>query len=365
VGKTTLMLQYIKDRLYLDKKAFYFSADQLYFNTNSLLDFVNQLFREEGIEVFFIDEIHKYKFGDWSQELKNIYDSFPSVKVIFSGSSSLDLIKGSYDLSRRAKLFHLQGMSFREYLNFKTNKNIEAITFENLINNYRDFDAHWSQIPKIAGHFKEYLLQGYYPFLFDTDNLITYYEQIFQVINKTIYEDISQFYNVRTSNLSSLGKILNFLAMIPPGQINIHNLAKNLSIDDKTTANYLAMLKDTGLVRTIYPYGSGNQTLRKPEKIFLNNTTLLATINRSLALPMDQGTLREMFFIQSIENAGIPVFYSKEGDYRTSKSIFEVGGKNKTRKQISSFGDNAFLVKDDIALSAKNEIPLYYFGFLY
>ncbi len=365
VGKTTLMLQYIKNHLYQNKKTFYFSADQLYFNSNSLLELVDKLYREEGIEIFFIDEIHKYQFGEWSQELKNIYDSFPSIKVIFSGSSSLDLIKGSYDLSRRAKLFHLYGMSFREYLNFKASLNIEAVTFETLMKSYQNYDAQWSLIPKIAGYFKEYLRLGYYPFLFETDDLITYYEKISQVITKTVFEDISQFYNLKTNNLSHLIKILNFLATIPPGQINIHNLAKNLSIDDKTTFNYLNMLNDTGLVRSIFPYEGGNQSLRKPDKILLNNTTLLTTINRSLGQVIDQGTTREMFFIQSLENAGIPIFYSKEGDYCTNKFVFEIGGKNKARKQIRHLGENAFLVKDDISLSKKNEIPLYYFGFLY
>ena len=125
------------------------------------------------------------------------------------------------------------------------------------------------------------------------------------------------------------------------------------------------MLNDTGLVRSIFLSEGGNQSLQKPEKIFLNNTTLLTAINRSLGQTVDQGTIREIFFIQSLENAGTLIFYSKEGDYRTDKFVFEVGGKNKTRKQIKHLGENAFLVKDDISLSKNNEIPLYYFGFLY
>ena len=364
VGKTTLMLQYLKNHLYKDKNAFYFSADYIYFNTNSILSFVNQMFQEEGIEIFFIDEIHKYKFGDWSQELKNIYDSFPSIKIIFSGSSALDLVHGSYDLSRRAKMFYLQGMSFREYINFKANLAIEPIAFEELIKNYQSNNTLLMNIPKIMGYFKEYLSRGYYPFLFEEQDLHTYYEKISQIIEKTIFEDISQFYNLKTNNLFHLNKILNFLASIPPGQINIHNLAKNLSIDDKTTFNYLNMLNNTGLIRIIYPTANGNQILRKPEKIFLNNTTLLSTINKFLAKPVDQGNLRELFFIQSVENANIPVFYSKEGDYQVNEFIFEIGGKNKTKKQIKN-SIHALLVKDDILVSTKNEIPLYFFGFLY
>ena len=365
VGKTTLMLQYIKNHLYHDKKTIYFSADQTYFNTNSLLGLVNQLFNEEGLTIFFIDEIHKYKFGDWSQEIKNIYDSFPTIKIIFSGSSSLDLIKGSYDLSRRAKLFHLHGMSFREYLNFKTDTDIPAVAFAELMEHYQDYNAEWSSIPKLTGHFKEYLISGYYPFLFENEDLISYYEKISQVINKTIYEDISQFYSLKTNYLVHLGKILNFLATIPPGQLNIHNLAKNLSIDDKTTFNYLTILNEVGLVRAVYPKENGNPSLRKPEKILINNTTLLAAICYSIGKPVDQGMIRELFFLQSLSSAGVPVFYSKEGDYCTQEYIFEIGGKNKTNRQIKHAGDKAYLVKDNMLIATRNEIPLYYFGFLY
>ncbi len=183
-------------------------------------------------------------------------------------------------------------------------------------------------------------------------------------MEKTIFEDIAQFYALKTNYLSHLNKILNFLATIPPGEMNIHNLAKNLGIDDKTTFSYLTMLNNTGLIRIIYPAASGNQVLRKPEKIFLNNTTLLATINKFLGNVIDKGNVRELFFIQSLENSGTSVFYSKEGDYRAEKFIFEIGGKNKTKKQIKN-SEQALLIKDDILNSSKNEIPLYFFGFLY
>lgn len=362
VGKTTLMLQYIKENLHSEKKVFYFSADHAYFNTNSLLGFINQLYTEDGIEIFFIDEIHKYKYGDWSQEIKNIYDSYPSVKIIFSGSSSLDLVHGSYDLSRRAKIYRLHGLSFREYLNFKTDSNYKSVQFEILMKKYTGYNQSWSQIPKLLGHFKEYLQLGYYPFLFEDP--LSYYEKINQIINKSIFEDISQYYNLKTNYLYHLSKILNFLASIPPGQINIHNLAKNLSIDDKTTFNYLKMLMETGLVRLVYTFEGGNLLLRKPEKMFLNNTTLLAALNNFLGQPLSQGNMRELFFIQSLENAGVPVFYSHEGDFRTKEFIFEVGGKNKKKDQIKN-SKNSFLVKDDILVSSLIEIPLYFFGFLY
>lgn len=361
VGKTTLMLQYIKNHLYGNNKVFYFSADHIYFNDGTLLSFIEELYRSEGISIFFIDEIHKYK--KWNQEIKNIYDAFPSIKIIFSGSSSIDLVKGSYDLSRRATLFHLHGLSFREYLNFKTGSQFNPIPFDQMLTHYAEYDASLSLIPKIKGHFKDYLEKGYYPFLFEDQ--YSYYEKIERIIGKMIFEDIANYYNLHTTNLGYFKKILKFLASIPPGHINIHNLSQNLGIDGKTAYNYLNILEETELVRFIYPYQGGNQQLKKPEKIFLNNTTLLYALNNYVGQDASMGTVRELFFIQSIMNTGKNIFYSKMGDFQTATTVFEIGGKNKKRQQIKHADLPAILVKDDIFVTSQNTIPLFYFGFLY
>ncbi|MCK4608615.1 MAG: AAA family ATPase [Gammaproteobacteria bacterium] len=361
VGKTTLLLQYIKNNLYNSNQAFYFSADNIYFNTNSILEFVSDMHQTEGTTIFFIDEIHKYK--NWSQELKNIYDSFPNLKVVFSGSSSIDLISGSYDLSRRATLFKLPGLSLREYINFTTGSKIKAITFTDLLADYRSNDNTLAQIPKIKGLFQEYLQHGYYPFWQEDPE--TFYDKLSRIIEKTIFEDIASHYNLKTVNLIYFKKIVNFLAAIPPGELNTHNLASNLGIDHKTTSHYLNILNDTGLATLLSPYVGGDNLLRKAEKIFLNNTTLLYTLNKYLGLNVNIGTARELFFIQMLSNAGIDTFYNKIGDFRTKDFIFEIGGKNKTNKQLQPAKLPAFLVKDNIMVSSNNIIPLYYFGFLY
>lgn len=361
VGKTTLMLQYIKENLYKSNKVFYFAADNIYFNKVSILEFVENLYHTEGITIFFIDEIHKYQ--NWNQELKNIYDAFPKIKIIFSGSSSINLIEGSYDLSRRAKLFTLHGLSLREYINFTTGSKLSAITLTELLNNYKKYDKSFGQIPRVKGHFNNYLAKGYYPFVFEDPH--SYYERIARIIEKTIFEDIANYYKLKTVNLYSFKKILNFLATIPPGNLNTHNLASNIGIDNKTVAHYLNILNETGLVRLIYPFEGGNQSLRKAEKIFLNNTTLLYALNNYLAQSITKGTVRELFFLQAIVNSDTDVFYSKNGDFRTTDIIFEIGGKNKTRTQIKNTELPAILVKDNIFTSSKDVIPLYYFGFLY
>lgn len=360
VGKTTLLLQLIKAHYAGSKHVFYVSADHIYFKEKKIYSFIEELYLKQSITTFFIDEIHKY--DNWNQELKNIYDGFPGVKIVFSGSSSLDLVKGSYDLSRRANIYYLPGLSFREYLNFSFNTNHSAYTLTDLMQHYTTISKTLSNIPGLLGDFHIYLKQGFYPFL--TEDPLTYYQRILRVIDKTIYEDISNFYNLKTRNLRHLGKILNYLASIPPGEISTYNLGKNLSIDDKTAANYLNMLKETGLVEIIYPRESGNQGLRKPEKVFLNNTNLHYALADRSASNMMIGTIRELAFIQATKNAGLDVFHSKQGDYQIGSYIFEIGGKNKTKKQIAGL-DNAFIVKDETVAAMHGAIPLVYFGFLY
>ncbi len=360
VGKTTLMLQYIKEKLPKNKNLFYLSADNIYFSSNTLLSLVDTLFQTDGIDLFFIDEIHKYP--NWNQELKNIYDSFPKIKIVFSGSSSLDLVQGSYDLSRRAKLFRLEGLSFREYLFFTTGIKHSIISLNQLISEPYDIATNLAKIPRLKGHFNDYLAAGYYPFAFEDSE--SFHEKLLNIIDKSIYEDIAKFYNLKTQNLIYFKRILNFFSSIPPGELSINNLAKNLQIDFKTTEHYLHILEDVGLARFIYAPDGGSRGLQKPAKIFINNTTLLNTLNKSLGEPLSIGSMRELFFLQSLKNAEIPVFYSSIGDYLVAKHHFEIGGKSKPRKQIKD-QPNSFLVKDDILHPSKGVLPLYLFGFLY
>lgn len=358
VGKTTLLLQYIKNHLYNDKSAFYFSADSVYFDQSNLLEFVNDLYTKGDYRIIFIDEIHKY--SNWNQELKNIYDSFPKLQVVFSGSSMLDLVHGSYDLSRRAVLYHLKGMSFREFLNFHGEKQWDPISWEDLI---AGKDSSLGTINKLHSLFKSYLELGYYPF-FD-ENPLTYYEKLRRIVDKTIYEDISNYFNLNTSNLQYFKKILSYLATIPPGEMSINNLGSHLGIDHKTAAHYLEILKDVGLLRMVYPQEGGSISLRKPAKVFLNNTTLLHALGKFTGEQSFKGTERELFFFQSIMDSGKEVCYSKIGDFTVDKKIFEIGGKKKTARQIQNIPDPAYLVKDDILFPHGNVIPLHNFGFLY
>lgn len=360
VGKTTLMLQLIKEHHKNPKHVFYFSADHIYFKERTLYEFVEELYLKNSITSFFIDEIHKYE--NWNQELKNLYDGFPELKIVFSGSSSLGLIKGSYDLSRRAILYKLPGLSFREYLNFSHDTNHRPYSFTELTEHYDQISQELSVKPGLLGQFHQYLQNGFFPFA--SEDSFSYYQRLLQVIDKTIYEDVSNFYSLKTNNLRYLSKILTFLASIPPGEVSTYNLGKNLKIDDKTAGSYLNILHETGLVDIIYPKEPGTGGLRKPEKVFLNNTNFHYALQSHLVSDTFIGTIRELAFIQATKGAGLDVFHSKEGDYQIAQYRFEIGGKNKTRKQIRGL-DNAFIVKDDTVSATSGMIPLVFFGFLY
>ncbi|MFN3234609.1 MAG: ATP-binding protein [Gammaproteobacteria bacterium] len=359
VGKTTMMLQYIKEHLYEDGKAFYFSADHVYFDRLKLLELVDYLHTEEDIEYIFIDEIHKYK--NWNQELKNIYDSYPDLKLVFSGSSSIDLVSESYDLTRRVKLYYLRGLSFREYLCFLHKKDYSVISYHDLISRPSKYNAVIAKIPKLQRLFKEYLAYGYYPFALEGRS--AYYERISRIVDKTIYEDIANYYKLKTENLFLFKKILNFLSSIEPGKFSVHNLAKNLSVDDKTALHYVTILSDAGLVRFVSSDGQGNVYLRKPQKVFLENTNLAYALSAITGMPISNGAIRELFFLQMLNNVDIIVTYSQVGDYKIQGQVFEIGGKRKSRKQLK--GEKGCVVKDDILYASGSDIPLIFFGFLY
>lgn len=361
VGKTTLLLQYIKNELLKDGKSFYFSADLVYFQQSTLLEFVTDLHLVEGYRIIFIDEIHKYQ--GWNQELKNLYDAFPSLKIVFSGSSMLDLIEGSHDLSRRAKLYRLHGMSFREYLNFSLDCDFKPISFQEILEDPIASLSQLKGVERILPHFEEFLKKGYYPFVFEDPH--SYYEKVSRVIDKTVFEDIANYYNLKTPNLQYFKRLLTYLASIPPGDLNMHSLARNLGIDHKTVEHYVAILASVGLIREMRPYEGGSSGLRKPSKILLNNTNLIHTMDQYLGQQPSKGMERELFFIQSLQNAGIEIFYSKQADYRTRQVVFEIGGKNKTRDQLKALKEPSYLVKDDILHPLRGEIPLFLFGFLY
>lgn len=359
VGKTTLMLQYIKEQRSSTERIFYFSADSVYLQQTTLFEFVNELYLTDGYRLIFIDEIHKYT--NWSQELKNLYDGFPDLQIVFSGSSMLDIVKGSYDLSRRARMFNLPGLSFREYLYFKTGVKHPKIELNELLSDASQFSK-LSLIEMLKGHFSDYLQKGYYPFAFDEPE--SFEERMMRIIDKTIFEDIAGFYKIKTENLHIFKKLLGYLATIPPGEVNTHNIAQSMKIASQTVNHFLEILSEVGLVNIVWPDEGGKQLLRKAKKIFLKNTTLLYVLHQFTNEHLSIGMMREIFFLQALDDIGMDTFYAKKGVFIVNDVVFEIGGKNKGRKQLRDVEQQAYLVKDDILIAAAGTLPLIYFGFL-
>lgn len=361
VGKTTFLFDYLKKNFKDSDKALYVSADHLYFSDHTLLDLADQFYKLFGGQLLCIDEIHRYP--NWNQELKNIYDSYPKMKVIFSGSSSISIVKGKYDLSRRALLRSMPGFSFREFLSAKTGKRFDVISFNDLLEKGSSISKKISNTEKLMGYFKEYLKEGYYPIFTELHEYASYRDALIGIIDKVVYEDISALYSLKTANLETIRKIVYFIATSRPGSINVNKLANSLGKDHTTVCEYLEMLRESRLLRYLLNDKKGHSLIRNAEKIYLNDTNLMYAVNNSIQKDVEIGTMRELFVVTALEDACFKPFYSEEGDIRCNSYTFEIDGKGKGESQIRGV-KNSFLVKDDSLIASGNSIPLYLFGFL-
>src|SRR5690606_1405794 len=226
---------------------------------------------------------------------KNIYDSYPDIHVVFSGSSSIDLVHGSHDLSRRGVIYPIHGLSFREFLIFNNLPSFEPISFQDLIERRSTFEQSIGALPKLRGLFKDYLRYGYYPFF--TEGLEFYNQKLSRIIEKTIYEDISNYYKLKTENLVFFKRILAYVATIPPGELNRNSISKNMGLDNKTVQSYLSIMQDTGLISLISSDKSGSSVLKATEKIYLQNPNLYQSVIEETGFELHLGSVREIFFI--------------------------------------------------------------------
>ena len=348
VGKTTMILQYIKENLD-NKKALYVSADDMYFSENKLTELADDFYKNAG-EYLFIDEIHKY--NDWSRELKNIYDSYPTLKVVFTGSSVLDILKGSADLSRRALIYKLQGLSFREYLNYFHNYEIGIYSLEQIINNEVKLENIKHPLPL----FNDYLLNGYYPFGNESElNL-----RLGQIIVQTLETDIPQYANLNVGTSRKLKQLLSIIAESVPFKPNFSKISKIINVSRNSLDDYFSYMEKAGLIGQLRNDTSGIRGLGKVDKVYLDNTNIIFNLAGEKS---NAGNLRETFFFNQMRLKN-DVISSKKADFSIDNYTFEVGGKNKHQKQIEKDG-KSFVVKDDIEFGYLNVIPLWAFGLNY
>lgn len=348
VGKTTMILQHIKENLD-SKKALYVSADDMYFGENRLFDLADDFYKNAG-EYLFIDEIHKYT--DWSRELKNIYDSFPTLKVVFTGSSVLDILKGSADLSRRAIIYKLQGLSFREYLKLFHNYDIEVYTLKQIINNEVKLDNIKHPLPL----FKDYLKRGYYPFGIENEMNL----RLGQIIVQTLESDIPQYANLNVGTSRKLKRLLSIIAESVPFKPNFSKISEMISVSRNSLDDYFSYMEKAGLIGQLRNETSGIQGLGKIDKVYLDNTNIIFNL---VGEKSNVGNLRETFFFNQMRVKN-EVISSKKADFVIDHYTFEVGGKNKQQNQIEK-DDKSFIVKDDIEYGYRNVIPLWAFGLNY
>lgn len=348
VGKTTLLLQHIKLNL-STKDTLYVSADDFYFTEHRLLDFAETFHRMGGRNLF-VDEIHKY--AGWSKEMKLIYDYLPNLNVTFTGSSILDIFKGTDDLSRRVLLYRMPGMSFREYLNKQFQLNLPAYSLEQILN--QEVKATGVKFPLAT--FKEYLINGYYPFA-EQGN---YEERLLQIINATLETDIPLFAGLNASTAIKLKRLMAILAQSVPFKPNYSKLAEIMSIDRQTLADYIVYMEKAGLLKQLYGATGGIRGLGKVNKLYLENTNLAYLLGKDKP---DIGNIRETFFFNQV-SINNDILSSSQSDFQVNGCTFEIGGRKKGNDQIQGLC-KAFIVKDDIEYGFGNTIPLWHFGFLY
>jgi len=356
VGKTTLLLQKIKSLNLPPEKALYVSLDDLWFSKNNLIDLIKN-FVQRGGEYLFIDEVHKY--ATWSQEIKNAYDTWDELNIVFTGSSMLHIHDSRADLSRRAMIYSMQGLSFREYLNISLGLNLPILSLEDILNNHTEIANDLTNSIKPLAHFNTYLKNGYYPFSFEQK--ANYNERLKQTVLYMIEVDLVQLRNISAQHINQLKKLLYILAQSVPFKPNMVKLAEQVGVARNTLFSYLSYLEEAELLFLLHSEGTGNKLMQKPEKIFLHNPNLLHALS---SVKTEIGTLKEIFFLNQVSKLH-KVAYSEKGDFLVNdSSIFEIGGRNKDFSQIADL-PNSFLALDDIEFSVGNRIPLYLFGFLY
>ena len=355
-GKTTILLQRLKKTFGVSNEALYTSLDDIYFTENSLIEMA-EIFRNQGGKILFLDEVHKYP--TWAREVKNLYDLYKDLRIVFTGSSILDLLKQNVDLSRRAVQYELPGLSYREYLQFTGIYNIEIIHFNELLNKHIQIASEITQSFRPLQYFPEYLKQGYYPFFAENPN--TYPIRLEQMVKMVIENDLQFLEGFDPHNTRKIYQLLYILAANVPFKPNISKLSEKIGIHRNTLTQYIHYLEKARLINALSAAGKSTSILQKPDKIFLENPNLHNTLSENA----DKGSLREGFFLNQVRNAGHNISLPVTGDFLVDDLYtFEIGGKNKTTQQVSRI-ENAFIVADDIEAGIKNKIPLWLYGFLY
>ena len=355
VGKTTLMIQIAKKLDFKSDEILYISCDHPILSGVSIFELAQDFYRYGG-KFILIDEIHEAK--NFEQELKSIYD-FLDLKVLFSGSSAIKITNPSF--ARRYAMYHLPILSFKEFLDLSLGVDLKSYKFTDILQNHTNVaDEIIKSIndERVLKHFDSYKKVGAYPFYFE--NKEKFNQMLLDTINTILYKDLSSIYNLSGEKIVALKKLLVSICVSEPMELSIEKLAKKVGIAKVTLYKYIEYLHRAELLRHIVYEAKRFKNLQKPDKLYLSNPALF----NILCIEPNTGSLRESFFASQVSFLH-SIYYKDKGDFLVDeKYTFEIGGKNKSFKQIKDLEDS-FVVADDIEIGFGNKIPLWLFGFLY
>lgn len=356
-GKTTLFLQHIKKTFSNNlNKVLYVNLDNIYFSNNTLVELAEK-FASRGGTHLFIDEVYKYE--NWSKEIKNLYDDFPELHIAFTGSSLLEILNGRADLSRRTLVYELTGLSFREYLSLIKAHDFPIFTLEEILKNNEQISAEIASKIKPFEFFDDYLSFGYYPYFLEGKD--DYFNRLNETLNMILEVELPMLRGLEIAYIPRIKKLLAVIGESAPFIPNITQLAAKIGISRQTLLIYLKYLEDAKLINQLYKKSRGLSVLEKPEKILMENTNLIELFNGE---NVNTGSRRETFVLNQLLHSH-KVDFSEESDFFVdSKYTFEVGGKNKKRKQIQEIPDS-YIIADDIEFGTDRRIPIWLLGFMY
>jgi predicted AAA+ superfamily ATPase len=357
VGKTTLLLQHIKNTFADDlQSVLYASLDNLWFAEHSLIDFADEFYKQGG-KFLFLDEVHKYP--DWARTIKSIYDDYPDLHIVFTGSSLLEILDARADLSRRALMYEMQGLSFREFLNFQTGSAFEPIPLETLLKEHEAMAREIVQRVKPFKYFSTYLRIGYYPYYLESQE--HYYQRLEETIMMILELELPLLRHVDIAYVPKLKQLLGIIAESSPFIPNISKLSDRMIIHRQTLLSYLQFLGESKLTHSLFRTTRGIGALQKPDKLYLDNTNVAYLLRGELA---DTGAMRETFLLNQLAK-DYSVAYTETGDFLVDElTTIEVGGKNKTRRQIKDVSEG-YIAADNLEYGFGKKVPLWLFGFLY
>ena len=360
VGKSTIMLQYIKQHYSIsDRTVLYCSCDGAYFASHTLLDLVSQFYKNGGKHLF-LDEIHKYP--NWSREIKEIYDLYPSMRIVISGSSLLSLQEGDADLSRRCVNHDIQGLSFREFLYFYHGIDVPKYSLEQLLANPWPLVEEVNDKCRPLQYFQDYLQYGYYPYYLQLKNIIDYNTTIEQVVGYIVDDELPRICKVDVQNTRKIKALINILAISVPYEIDVKRLSIQSALQRTTVLEYFNYLNKAKILNLLYSDYYNAKKMQKPDKILMDNSNMLYAL---ASQPVNIGTVRETFAVNQLSRSHLVEYAKIGGDLRVDgKYIFEIGGADKDFAQIADM-PNSYILADDIEYPSGNKLPLWIIGFLY